>query len=71
MRKQDYATLAQHIREGIAQWPVLTTLAARLSEESIIKRMAVAEQSARTARFLAQNLHVDKAEFLKACGLKP
>lgn len=70
MRKADYLILARALRERVALWsPAEHT--AGLDHADVQRRMSESLQAASLARYLAQHLSVDAAEFLKACGIKP
>lgn len=55
MKKQDYETLARAIKNSLATAPDFCHV---VHVETL-------------ARYLADNLHVNRATFLTACGLKP
>lgn len=70
MKKQDYETLARELRRRVAQWsPADHTADQRFTE--VQTRMSESMQAASLARYLAEHLHVDRAAFLTACGVKP
>lgn len=70
MRKQDYMTLAAELRRRIALWsPAEHTAGQQFTE--VQTRMSESLQAASLARYLADHLHVDRAAFLTACGIKP
>lgn len=70
MKKADYATLARELRRRVAQWsPADHTAGQQFTE--VQSRMSESLQAASLARYLAEHLHVDRAAFLTACGVKP
>lgn len=70
MKKQDYETLARELRRRVAQWSPADHTADQLFTE-VQTRMSESLQAASLARYLAEHLHVDRAAFLTACGVKP
>lgn len=55
MKKSDYETLARAIKTSLASAPDFSHV---VHIETL-------------ARYLAEHLHVDRAAFLTACGVKP
>lgn len=70
MRKQDYMILAAELRRRIALWSPAEHTAGLMHAE-VQARKSESLQAASLARYLAEHLHVDRAAFLTACGLKP
>lgn len=72
MRKQDYETLARAISDEIKSadtWLVNT--AVHVDEQNVSIARSRRNTAERLARYLADNLHVNRAAFLTACGVKP
>jgi len=70
MRKADYATLAQLIREGHA-FATVQRDSADVDSDTKRYHQGRADACAGIARRFAQRASVDPAEFLKACGIDP
>jgi hypothetical protein len=71
MRKADYETLARELRQRIAKHAeALTPQIPPLSEAEQCARLFAGQEAKSLARYLADHLHVDRAEWLKACGLR-
>lgn len=68
MRKQDYETLARAIRKNLQYAKSMQTSALTHDRKTYADGAAATLES--LARYLAEHLHVDKAAFLTACGLK-
>lgn len=69
MKKQDYETLTRELRRRVILWSPSEHTAGRMHAD-VQSRMSESMQAASLARYLADHLHVDKAAFLQACGLK-
>jgi hypothetical protein len=70
MRKKDYDTLARDLRRRVALWHPADNTAGMLHED-VQARMSESMQASSLARYLADYMAVDRAAFLKACGIKP
>ena len=70
MRKKDYETLAKELRRRVSLWSPADHTAGQLVAD-VQARQSESMQAASLARYLADHLSVDRAEFLTACGLRP
>ena len=68
MRKADYQTLAQHIREGIAFAQVQSEAKDASPENHPYYRGRI-DALKTLSKFFAESASVDKTAFLKACGI--
>jgi hypothetical protein len=69
MRKIDYTKTAAYYRHHIAYYESMRNNAITEDRKQYADGALMA--SAAAAKYFADNLAVDKPEFLKACGLKP